>query len=114
MNSTQIGRKAEQAARTYLEMRGFQILEQNFRRPNTEIDIVARKDNTVHLVEVKYRASDDQGGGYDAITASKLKKMRYGAEVWVTETKWAGEYVLSAVEVSEPNFQITGFIENAY
>jgi Holliday junction resolvase-like predicted endonuclease len=48
MNSTEIGRKAEAAARVYLEMRGFKIIEQNWRRPRAEIDIIAQKDGVVH------------------------------------------------------------------
>jgi putative endonuclease len=114
MSTTEVGRKAERAAAAYLDMRGFEIIEQNFRRPNCEIDIIAKKDGVVHLVEVKYRRNDDQGGGWDAITPAKLKKMRYGAMIWRDETKWQGELVLSAVEVTDPNFQITGFIENVY
>ncbi len=76
MNSTEIGRKAEKAAATYLEMRGYRIVESNWRRPRCEIDIIAEKDGTVYFVEVKYRRNDDQGGGLEAITTTKLKQMR--------------------------------------
>jgi putative endonuclease len=114
MNTTESGRKAESAARSYLEMRGYKILEQNFRRPHTEIDIVALKDETIHFVEVKYRQDYNEGGGLEAITASKLHKMRRGAETWVVESKWAGQYVLSAIEVSGDDYMIMNFIDNAY
>lgn len=114
MNSTETGRRAEAAARVYLEMRGYKIIEQNWRRPRCEIDIVASKDEVIHFVEVKYRFNDDQGGGLEAITASKLKQMHYAAEAWVQETKWYGEYSLSAVEITGPNFVVMGFIENVY
>lgn len=114
MSSTETGRKAEAAARAYLEMRGFTIIEQNWRRPRCEIDIIATKDATVHFVEVKYRKNDDQGGGIEAITASKLKKMKLGAWVWVDENKYRGEYVLSAIEISGSQFAVIGFIENVF
>lgn len=113
-NSTEIGRKAEQAARVYLEMRGFKILEQNWRRPRCEIDIVAEKDGVRQFVEVKYRYNDDQGGGLDAITAAKLKQMRRAAETYVEECKYQGEYMLSAVEIAGPDFSVLGFIENVF
>lgn len=106
------GRKAEAAAKVYLEMRGFEIIEQNYRRANCEIDIIARKDGVIHFVEVRYRARDDQGSGFDSITSSKLKQMRRAAWTWVEEYKWRGEYVLSAIEVSGQQFAIMGFIEN--
>jgi putative endonuclease len=114
MSSTETGRKAETAASAYLELRGFTILERNFRRPRCEIDIIAQKDNIVQFVEVKYRRNDDQGSGFDAITSTKLRQMARGAHIWVDESKYHGEYILSAVEVSGPDFVIMGFIENAF
>jgi putative endonuclease len=114
MSSTEIGRKAEIAASAYLEMRGFTILERNFRRPRCEIDIIAQKGDVVQFVEVKYRRNDDQGSGFDAITSAKLRQMARGAHIWVDESKWHGDYLLSAVEVSGPDFVIMGFIENAF
>lgn len=114
MNTTEIGRKAESAARAYLEMRGYEIVEQNFRRPHTEIDIVALKDETIFFVEVKYRHDYDEGGGLEAITASKLAKMTRGADTWVGEYKWHGQYVLAAIEIAGDNFTVMNFIDNAY
>lgn len=114
MNSTETGRRAETAARVYLEMRGFKILEQNWRLPRYEIDIVAKKDGVIHFVEVKYRAKGDQGSGFDAITETKLKQMRRAAWAWVEESKYRGEYVLSAVEIAGSRLSVIGFIENVY
>lgn len=114
MSTTETGRKAEVAAGVYLEMRGFKIIEQNWRLPRYEIDIVASKDDIVHFIEVKYRASNDQGSGFDAITESKIKQMRRAAWAWVEQNKWHGEYVLSAVEVAGKKFSVIGFIENVY
>lgn len=114
MNPTDTGRKAEKAAAVYLEMRGYRIIERNWRRPRCEIDIVAEKDGVLHFVEVKYRHNDEQGGGLEAITASKLKQMQRSAWLYVDETKWHGEYVLSAVETAGPDFAIISFIENVF
>lgn len=114
MKSTETGRKAEQAARVYLEMRGYSIVETNWRRPHAEIDIIAKKDDTVYLVEVKYRANDAQGGGLDAITASKLRHMQRAADAWAEETKWRGLLQLAAIEVEGPAFSIMSFIDNVF
>jgi putative endonuclease len=111
MSSTDTGRKAEIAARVYLEMRGYTILEQNWRRPYAEVDIIARKDDTLHFVEVKYRRNDDQGSGLDAITPTKLKRMVRGADSYVQETKWPSGYVLSAIELAGPNFAVLNFVD---
>ena len=114
MSSTETGRRAEKAAAVYLEMRGFKIIEQNWRRPRCEIDIVAKKDGVIHFVEVKYRIGSEQGGGLEAITSTKLKQMRRAAWTWVGETKWRGEYQLDAVEIAGSGFTIIGFIENVF
>src|SRR4051812_46128078 len=114
MSSTETGQKAERAASVYLEMRGYKILEQNWRRPRCEIDIVALKDGILHFVEVKYRKNYEQGGGLDAITASKLKQLQRSAWMYVEEAEWRGDYVLSAVEVGGKDFAIMSFIENAF
>ena len=114
MNTTETGRKAETAARVYLEMRGFRVIEQNWRRPRCEIDIIAEKDGVIHLVEVKYRFKNDQGSGLEAITPTKLKQMQRAAWVWVNETKWRGEYVLSAVELAGSGFAVISFVEDVF
>jgi putative endonuclease len=112
MSTTESGRKAERAAALYLEMRGYTVLEQNWRRPQAEVDIIAQKDSSVFFVEVKYRASDKQGSGLDYITDSKLKKMQRGAALWVEETKWRGPYQLAAVEVAGRDYVVEHFIDN--
>jgi len=113
-STTDTGRKAEQAAKVYLEMRGYKVLEQNWRRPQAEIDIIARKNEVVYFVEVKYRLNQAQGGGLEAITPTKLKQMRRAAELWIQEEKYQGEYSLAAIELAGPTFAIMNFIDNAF
>ena len=112
MNTSETGRKAEAAACVYLEMRGFKIIERNWRRPRAEVDILAEKAGVMHFIEVKYRRNDHQGGGLEAITPTKLRQMRRGAELWVEETKWRGEYVLSAIELTGPTYAVVSFVED--
>lgn len=114
MNTTQTGRQAEKAASLYLEMRGYKIVERNWRRPRCEIDIVAEKSGVIYFVEVKHRFNDDQGGGLEAITPTKLKKMRYAAETWREENKWHAEAQLAAVETAGPDFTVLSFLDNVF
>lgn len=106
------GSKAEEVAGHFLSKKGFKILERNWRTRYCEIDIVAQKKRAVHFVEVKYRKSSAQGGGFDYITPGKLKRMAFAAEVWVTANKWQGDYCLSAIEVSGFDFKVTSFLED--
>lgn len=107
----QSGHDAEKIAAAYLEVRGYRIKDINWRTPVCEIDIVVEKGNTIYFVEVKYRSTDGQGGGFDYITPKKLEQMRFSAECWVQAMRYSGDYDLSVIELSR-NFQITDFIES--
>ena len=77
--STDLGRAAEAAAAEYLEERGFEIIFRNWRNRWCEIDIVARRRDELHLVEVKYRRHHSFGGGFGAITADKVRRLQRAA-----------------------------------
>lgn len=51
------GQIAEQRAATYLKKMGYEILEQNYRYRKAEIDIIAKKDSFIIVVEVKAGSS---------------------------------------------------------
>jgi uncharacterized protein (TIGR00252 family) len=106
------GHQAEQYAAKYLEGQGYHILELNWRTKTCEIDIVAKKGNTVYLVEVKYRASDSYGTGFDYITSKKLQQMRFAAEYWASSNNWQGDYQLAAIQLSGGDFEVRDFINS--
>ncbi len=112
MTTFDTGRQAEAAATAYLKKQGYAVVAQNWRTRFCEIDIIAQKDKAVYFCEVKYRATDRQGGGLEYITPKKLQQMQFAAEAWVHLTGWTGEYQLSAIEVSGPDFEITNFIKD--
>lgn len=53
LNSVQYGQKVEQSAIRFLEKKGFEILKKNYRQKRKELDIVAKQNKTLHLIEVK-------------------------------------------------------------
>lgn len=52
----QAGRRAEQMAALWLQLKGYRILARRFRSGFGEIDLVARRGDTLVAVEVKARA----------------------------------------------------------
>lgn len=54
----QFGAIGEVVAQSYLEEHGFTILDRNVCFWGGELDIVAKKDDCIHFVEVKTRASE--------------------------------------------------------
>lgn len=83
----QIGDSGEDVACEYLIARGHVILERNWRTKFCEIDIVSRYESTLFFSEVKYRKTDQQGGGFGAITAKKERQMRFAAEFYALTIK---------------------------
>jgi len=70
----ELGKEAEQMAEIYLKENGFEILERNWRYSRYEIDFVAKKNNLLHIIEVKSR--NFSPGGYPEESVKK-KKFRY-------------------------------------
>jgi putative endonuclease len=74
-----IGQKAEDIAVDFLQARGLQILERNFRRRLGELDIVARDGDTLAIVEVRTRASDRFGGAAASVGPRKQQRLARAA-----------------------------------
>jgi putative endonuclease len=68
------GKLGEDIVGLYLKGKGFEILHRNYWKPYGEIDIVAKKDGTVHFVEVKTVAGQDYHAEQNVHTF-KLKKL---------------------------------------
>jgi len=110
MRTTTRGRQAETAVAEVLRGRGFEILDQNWRTPRCEIDIIVRKNNVVYFVEVKYRSNESQGDGLGYITYRKLQQLYFAARVWLQQNNWEGDYRLLAASVSG-DFEIQKIVE---
>ena len=70
-----IGKWGEDTAARHLESQGYAILARNFHTAHGEIDIVARKDDTLVFVEVKTRSSHSFAYPEDSVTPRKQASM---------------------------------------
>ncbi|MBO8167776.1 MAG: YraN family protein [Thermoanaerobacteraceae bacterium] len=71
-----LGKIGEQAAVKYLKGKGYHILEQNYRCPYGEVDIIAKDKGVLVFVEVKSRTSDKYGTPLESVDIYKQKKLR--------------------------------------
>ena len=55
MNKRQLGSEKEKLAAEYLQERGYEIVTCNYRCRQAEIDIIAKKEEYLIFIEVKYR-----------------------------------------------------------
>ena len=113
-SSTDSGAYGEQIAAEYLVDLGYEIIARNYRRPHCEIDIIARRDDVLYFVEVKYRRTNGYGDGLSYVTPAKVLHMQRGAQSWVTSHGYSGEYCLSAIAVEGDDYTVTSFIESVY
>ena len=77
-----LGRHGEDVAAGYLQARGLQIVERNWRCPDGEIDIVAFDGDALVIAEVKTRKSLAYGHPFEAVGADKLARLRRLATAW--------------------------------
>ena len=70
------GRRREEQAAAFLKRNGYEILEQNYRDRYGELDLVAREDDTLVFVEVKYRKDTAMGYPEEAVGAGKQRQIR--------------------------------------
>jgi len=76
----EIGLKGEELAREHLMSKGYQIRQTNCYGGNGEIDIIAEKDNTIIIVEVKTRTSTYGGEPEVAVNRKKQKALVRAAD----------------------------------
>lgn len=70
-----IGRLGEAAAMDYLIREGFMVEAQNWRMGHYELDLVARKGDVIHFVEVKCRLAGGLTTAEDALTKAKFNAL---------------------------------------
>jgi putative endonuclease len=87
VDRSSIGRRGEDLAAQRLIEDGFILLERNYRRAGGEIDLIARKDGLLVFCEVKARASERWGGGWEAVNQIKVRRLRATAGRWLAERK---------------------------
>ncbi len=71
----EFGNAAEDAAVGFLEAKGYQVLERNYKNKFGEIDIIGRQNGIICFVEVKARHSINQGLPQEAVSAAKQRKI---------------------------------------
>lgn len=98
----ELGKKGEQLAIDFLLKNDYQILEKNYRYLKAEVDIIAKKKDTVVAVEVKTRTSDYFGNPQDFVNPKKIKLLVTAMDYYV---------VLQDLDV-EVRFDIIAVINN--
>ena len=89
----ELGKLGEEMAVEFLEKTGYEILETNWVFQKAEVDIIARKDKIVAIVEVKTRRSVEFGTALEAVTPGKAARLRKLAAAWLASQDGSFEQI---------------------
>ncbi len=98
--ASETGFRGEAETCDYLCREGYAIEARNWREGRYELDIVARKADCLHFVEVKTRRKDGLTTPEQAMDLRKQRALRRAAQAYLALTGWRGEvqFDLAAVE----------------
>ncbi len=82
-----LGREGEEIAIKFLKKNGYKIIEQNYKVPLGEIDIIAKDGDTLVFIEVKARESLEFGRPFEAVNYTKMKKITKAALSYIKKFK---------------------------
>lgn len=85
MHNKNVGMQGEDAAKKFLENKGYEILDKNWKCKIGEIDIVARYEGTLIFCEVKTRTNIEAGLPEDAVGPKKRKKYETLAAMYLQD-----------------------------
>jgi putative endonuclease len=81
----ELGKKGEQLAIDFLIEGGYNIIERNYRFDRAEVDIIAKKENVLAIIEVKTRTTDAFGNPQDFVKPKQIKNLVKAVNEYVIE-----------------------------
>jgi putative endonuclease len=104
MTKDELGNWGEEYSVIYLQKKGYEVVERNYRFQKNEIDIIAKFGNNLIIVEVKTRQTAEIGEPWRAVTKSKQKQI----------IKVANQYVQANQIELDVRFDIVSIVHNSY
>lgn len=94
-----LGILGEERAQEYLLSKGYEILHTNWRAGKLEIDIAAKKDNWLVIVEVKTRSTETFEHPEEAITLKKIRNIVNATNYYIFQFDWHGDTRFDVISV---------------
>jgi putative endonuclease len=111
----ELGKQGEEQAVDFLQKNGYEILETNWIFQKAEIDIIARKDETLAIIEVKTRSSIDFGLPQDFVKPKKIQLLVKAVNEYVIQNQLdvSVRFDIIAIHKNANNFNID-HLEDAF
>ncbi|MBK8747925.1 MAG: YraN family protein [Saprospiraceae bacterium] len=114
--SKKLGERGEAIAADYLLKKGYSILERNWRWKRAEIDLIAMRENTLVMVEVKTR-SYTFFGTPDAFVTDHKEAMMLDAGyqyALLIEHEWSVQLDIIGIVMNEDDSYTLKHLEDVY
>ncbi len=111
----ELGKKGEQLAVDYLLQHCYTIVERNYRFDKAEVDIIAKKEDILAIIEVKTRSTADFGSPQDFVKPKQIQRLVKAVDKYVTVNDLDVEirFDIIAIVKEGKGFKIE-HIENAF
>ena len=80
----ELGKKGEQLAVNFLQEHDYTIIERNYRFDKAEVDLMAKKQDVLAVIEVKTRSSRDFGNPQDFVKPKQIQRLVKAVDEYVT------------------------------
>lgn len=111
----ELGKLGEDMAVDYLRSHGYEILERNYHFQKAEVDIIAKKDSIIAVVEVKTRSTLDFGNPKDFLKPKQIQRLVKAIDHYIVKNDLEEEVRFDIIAiVKEKNKQTIEHIEDAY
>jgi putative endonuclease len=111
----ELGNTGEQLAVDFLIKHGYEILERNYRFDKAEVDIIAKLNNTLAIIEVKTRSTIDFGNPQDFVKPKQIQRLVKAVDAYVISNDMDVEVRFDIIAIIWENkeFKIE-HLENAF
>ncbi|APX99070.1 YraN family protein [Lacinutrix venerupis] len=111
----ELGKKGEQLAVDFLLEKGYEIVERNYRFDKAEVDIIAKLEDILAIIEVKTRSTTNYGNPQDFVKPKQIQRLVKAVNEYVIENKLDVEvrFDIIAIVKDSKKFNIE-HLENAF
>ena len=100
----ELGTVGETLAKKYLEQKGYNVLEINWRHKRWEIDLIAEKSQEIVFVEVKTRTGNFFGEPELAVTKTKQNFLGQAASEYMNQKRLGGDVRFDIISITVKSF----------
>ncbi|AET70074.1 TIGR00252 family protein [Desulfosporosinus orientis DSM 765] len=87
-NKQSLGKSGEELAANTIQESGLVIIQQNYRCPKGEMDIIALDGEVLVFIEVRTRRSAYRGWGEESITFKKAQRLQSIASFYLLQKRY--------------------------